>query len=130
MADSMTSMLKEDAGVHKNNDEDVPNLENGMQERDNVMQAVVKLPSNGGQISRVIPEQNDNQDASENSPTFQEKQIQERKQNRTLQRGNTDKALLNFNDQIKLNVKNEKKGPRHSMMSGNLPKDLTREKAP
>jgi hypothetical protein len=48
MADSMTSMMKEDNREHKNNDEEVPNLENGIQERDNVMQAVVKLPSNGG----------------------------------------------------------------------------------
>jgi len=78
-------------------------------ERDNIMNGVSRLPSNGGQLSRVIP---DNVQApviqtignvnipSDNSPQYNDKSPMDRNKRLTssLERGNTEKALLNFNN--------------------------------
>jgi hypothetical protein len=52
----MTSILNHENGVVKEQADPIPLGDRGMAPRDNVMQAVVKLPTNGGQLSRVIPE--------------------------------------------------------------------------
>ena len=107
MQDSMTSILNNENA--KENSEPIGDDEaesEGPPPRDNVMNAASKLPTNGGQLSRVIPE-NPRVNTVENmhipsdqSPIYTDKSANTRSKRLTnsLERGNTEKALLNFNN--------------------------------
>lgn len=79
------------------------------------MQAVMKLPSNGGQLSRVIPEvlpQQASINEEVHTPIYNDRTPKARAKKLTtnsLEWGNTEKALLNFNNQIKLDMKKSDK---------------------